>query len=244
MTSAAMSLTFIEQLHVVSQNSCTKESRPYLTGVSEKENVAILTRPSCKMWNCPACAARNAKRWIARVINHINRTGFLHGWRFMTITAHERWRGVSSVKNLRSGWKKLYNRIRRLYGVSDYVKVWEQHEDGSFHLHVLMDAPILKKWLKKNARSCGMGYQVDVQDVDNAGKVAGYISKYMVKSGLGLEYPRGLRRIEVSRTWLKLPDLKADTIISWFINQTREGQVRTAQVFYERGFEIVDTVKI
>jgi len=238
-----VSLNFIEQLQIISQNPCTKIGRPYLSGISEKERVVILTKPACKMWNCPACAARNAKRWIARVINHINRVGTVHGWQFFTLTAHEKWRGKdASVKNLRQGWKKLYNRLREEFGVSDYVRVWERHGDGSFHLHGLVDTPITKKWLKRNARACGMGYQVDVRPVDNAGKIAGYISKYMVKSGLGEEYPKGLRRIEVSRSWTKLPDLKADNIISWLINQTREGQERLAQGFFMRGFEIIDTV--
>lgn len=236
-------LNFIEQLHAIASSNCTKINRPFLTGVSEQDAIAILTRPSCKMWNCPSCAARLAKQWIARVINHINRTGG-ENWCFFTLTSHEKMRGVAlSVKCLRSGWKKLYNRIRRKFGVSDYVKVWERHEDGSFHLHGLMNINIKKRWLKDNARSCGMGYQVDIRPVSNAGQVAGYISKYMVKSGLSEEYPKGLRRIEVSRTWTRLPDLKAEILLKWLINQTRDGQVAMAQVFYERGFEIIDTVK-
>lgn len=238
-------LNFIEQLHAISTSNCAKENRPYLTGISEPDCIALLTRPSCKQWDCPSCAAKNAKRWIARVINHINRTGTVYGWHFFTLTAHEKMRGVSSsVKNLREGWKKLYNRILRKFGVSSYVKVWEAHNDGSFHLHGLMDAKIAKRWLKNNARECGMGYQVDIRTVSNAGQVAGYISKYMVKSGLGSEYPKGLRRIEVSRDWIKLPDLKADTLITWLINQTRDGQLRNAQHYYERGFDILDMVKV
>lgn len=237
-------LNFIEQLHAIANSNCIRENRPFLTGISEPQRLAILTRPSCKMWNCPSCGAKNTKRWIARIINHINRVGIVHGWKFFTITAHEKMRGIqSSVKNLREGWKKLYNRILRKFGVSSYVKVWEAHNDGSMHLHGLMDANIAKRWLKNNARECGMGYQVDVRPVENAGQVAGYISKYMVKSGLQNEYPKGLRRIEVSRDWTQLPDLKADTLLNWLLNSTREGQIATAQRFYERGFDILDMVK-
>lgn len=235
-------LTFIEQLHAISQSDCAAINRPFVTGVSETNAVAILMRPSCKMWNCQACGARNAKRWIARIINHINRVGG-ENWCFFTLTAHEKWRGaVASVANLRSGWKKLYNRILRRFGKLDYARVWEAHSDNSFHLHGLMCIKINKRWLKDNARQCGMGYQVDIQRVENAGQVAGYISKYMVKSGLKNEYPRGLRRIEVSRNWTKLPDLKADTVMIWLINQTREGQLAIAQDFFMRGFEIIDTI--
>lgn len=239
-------LNFIEQLHAVSQLFCNKVNRVFVTGISESERIAVLMRPPCKMWDCEACAARNGKRWIARILNHINRNDVVHGWRFFTLTAHENWRGeTASVKNLRQGWKKLYNRIRREFGVNDYVKIWERHKDGTFHLHGLMDAPITKKWLKKAARQCGMGYQVDIRRVDNAGKVAGYIAKYMLKSegGIGHKYPKGLRRVEVSRNWTRLPDLKADTVMNWILNQTREGQIQTASIYYRRGFDIIDSVK-
>jgi hypothetical protein len=240
-------LSFIEQLQKLSTQTCTKNNRPYLVGVSETDKIALLTRPPCKMWDCPACGAKNAARWIARIINHINRTG--GEWFMFTLTAHEKWRGaLASVKNLRQGWKKLYNRMRYEFGVSSYVKVWEMHKDGSFHLHGLINRTISKKWLKTNARQCGIGYQVEIHAVDNAGQVAGYISKYFLKSegqaqARKFVFPRGLRRIEVSRNWLKLPDLKADTLITWFVQTTREGQILRAGEFHNRGFEIIDNVK-
>lgn len=167
-----------------------------------------------------------------------------------TLTAHEKWRGRdASVKNLRQGWKKLYNRIRRAFGTNHYVKVWEMHEDGSFHLHGMVDAQISKRWLKRNARQCGIGYQVEIHLVDNAGKVAGYIAKYFMKSEFeqdkGEPFPKHLRRIEVSRSWVKLPDLQADSDWKWIVNQTRDGQLNTAHFYRtELRFEIVDTIKV
>jgi len=240
-------LSFIEQLQKLSTQLCVKNSRPYLVGVSETANIALLTRPACKMWDCPSCGAKNAARWIARIINHINRVGGT--WFMFTLTAHEKWRGaLASVKNLRQGWKKLYNRMRYEFGVSSYVKVWEMHKDGSFHLHGLVNRDISKRWLKKNARECGIGYQVEIHRVDNAGQVAGYISKYFLKSEGQVAtrkfiFPRGLRRIEVSRNWLKLPDLKADIVLQWHIQQTRDGQLRRAGEYHTRGYEIIDNVK-
>jgi hypothetical protein len=240
-------LSFIEQLHAVSQISCEKKGRPYLTGVSvELEKIALL-KPYCKTWSCPYCAARNARRWIARIIHGCNCMDTKDGWFMFTLTAHRKWRRRDkSVKNLRQGWKKLYNRIRRMFGTNHYVKVWEQHKDGSFHLHGLVDAQISKKWLKQSAVECGMGYQVDIHKVDNAGQVAGYIAKYFMKSEFesGQEFPKNLRRIEVSRSWIKLPDLRADTDWVWVINQTREGQLRNA--FHLKStyqFDVIDNVK-
>lgn len=250
-------LNFIEQLQMASQKFCEKESRPYLVGVSEADKTVVLTRPNCNQWNCTACAARNAKRWIARIINHINLNASM-SWKFVTLTAHEKYRGeAASVKNLRQGWKKFYNRMIWRYGTEDYAKVWERHADGSFHLHGLFgdslqdgqfwieDYPywrgISQRWAKNNARACGMGHQVKVRPVENAGQVAGYISKYMVKSEEIGGYPRDLRRIEVSRNWTKLPDLHADTLIQWIVQDTREGQLLRAGLYHTRGFDIIDT---
>jgi len=226
-------LSFIEQLHAECENVCQKENRPSMTGTNKMAKTAMLIRPNCKVWNCKSCAARNARYWIAKIINGVNKMDTENSWHMFTLTAHEKWRGRDkSVKNLRQGWKKLYNRIRRQFGVNYYVKVWEMHADGTFHLHGLIDAVIPTKWLKTNARQCGMGYQVEIHAVDNAGQVAGYICKYFLKSQGEItednQFPRNLRRIEVSRNWMSLPEPEGFMVFDWIINQTREGQLRNA----------------
>lgn len=246
-------ITIVEKSYLVrlaeliTSSQCIKDTRPYLTGIGETDKIALLTRPACKMWDCPHCAAKNAKRWIARIINHINKADTPNGWQMFTLTAHRKTRGeYKSVLNLRSGWKKLYNRMRYEFGVSEYVKVWERHKDRTFHLHgIVNNSDIDKKWLKENAVQCGMGYQIDIHEVDNAGQVAGYIAKYFMKAQSVSDnpYPKGLRRIEVSRNWMKLPDMQADNQFRWLINSTREGQERVAQEFYQRGFDILDLVQ-
>lgn len=240
-------LSFIEQLHAEALKLCHRPNRPYLSGVSVDHEIIMLMQPPCKCWNCPSCAARNARRWIARIIHGCNRMDTVNGWHMFTLTAHRKMRGRdASVKNLREGWKKLYNRIRRKYKTNHYVKVWEMHMDGTFHLHGLIDAVIQTRWLKNNAAECGMGYQVEIHPVDNAGQVAGYIAKYFLKSEAqqneGEQFPKNLRRIEVSRSWIELPSVKDDSFL-WVINQTRDGQLRVAfdmKQIYK--FEVVDKV--
>lgn len=241
-------LSFIEQLHAACENVCEKQNRPYLTGTNKKAKTAMLIRPNCKCWSCASCAMRNARYWIAKIINGVNKMDTVNSWHMFTLTAHEKWRKKdASVKNLRNGWKKLYNRIRREYGINYYVKVWEQHNDGTFHLHGLIDAVIPERWLKDNARGCGMGYQVEIHAVDNAGQVAGYICKYFLKSqgtiSVDNPFPKNLRRIEVSRNWLPLPEPQGFMVFDWVINKNREGQLRFAE-YYEthHNYHIVDTV--
>ena len=252
--------TLLEQLQMSFQSvDCSENKRPFLVGVSETTKQIVLLRPPCKKWSCPSCAARLANRWIARIIRYIDKNGHDDWWMF-TLTAHEKWRGrTQSVRNLRGGWKRLYNRMRYEFGVKDYAKVWECHADGSFHLHGIIRNPndtlfwledyppifphMTQRWLKDNARSCGMGYQVDFHNVENAGMVAGYIAKYFMKSETVGDYPKNMRRIEVSHGWDKLPDLREKTVLTWHIQDTRDGQLTRAQSYYNRGFDIIDKVR-
>lgn len=241
-------LSFIEQLQISSLSPCTKNEVPHLTGINENEHSAILVKATCKMWNCPTCAARAAKFWIAKVINGVNKLG--GNWYFFTITSNRYFRGTRSIKAIREGWKKLYNRILALYGKDAsslyYVKVWEQHKNGTFHLHLLANFPITRKWLKDNAHGCGLGYQAHVKSIDNAGQVAGYMAKYTLKNGFieqgGVAIPKGLRRIETSHKWPDFPRLKGSQY-EWIFDGTREAQLHRKSVLEILEYKIEDTVK-
>lgn len=242
-------LNFIEQLQISSQKPCTKTNRPYLVGVNENEKQSLLTRPNCKMWNCEPCASSNARLWIAKIINGINRLG--GEWSFLTLTAHRHHRKDKSVANLRQGWKKFYNRILAILGKNAenlyYCKVWEQHKDGGFHLHILLSVCFGTRWAKDNAAQCGLGFQADWRQINNAGQVAGYVSKYTLKNATvargDIQWPKGLRRIETSRNWPILPKKEQDSAWGWIVHATRTGQLISANEFYRRGFDIVDMVK-
>lgn len=239
-------LTFIEQLQISSNKPCTKLNVPYIVGVNENAKVCVLSKTTCKQWNCETCSFRNAARWIAKIINGVNRLG--GSWYFLTITANENWRGNKSITNIRQGWKKLYNRILALQGKKSlhiyYAKVWEQHKDGTFHLHLLINLKISSRWLKNNARSCGMGYSAKAIEVDNAGQVAGYIAKYSLKNASisrgGIAWPKGLRRIETSQKWPELDRTKKAEGLEWIIKFSRDEQLASANRYHLRGFDILD----
>lgn len=241
-------LSFIEQLQISSLKPCTKTNTPHLTGINQNEHKAILVKTACKMWDCETCAYRNARLWIAKIINGVNKIG--GEWSFVTITASKFHRGLASVKNLRAGWKLLYNRILATNGKKAsnlyYCKVWEQHKDGSFHLHILCNWYLPKRWYKDNAFRTGMGYQADSHTVDNAGQVAGYIAKYTLKNSSvarsGILMPKGLRRVETSHKWPVLPKIDTSTF-EWIFEASRASQLHRAGVLEWQGYEIKDTVK-
>jgi len=246
--STAGGLTFIEQLQKVSQERCTKLNTPYLIGVKQSEHKALLSKAACKCWDCETCGARNARRWLACVINGCNRLSLPLA--FLTITSHRRHRRYKSLACLRQGWKKLYNRILSRAKKSDeilyFCRIWEQHKDGSFHLHVLININFGTRWAKNNARACGLGHQADWRDIENAGMAAGYIAKYTLKNSTtsrgGIKWPKGLRRIETSRNWPKLE--KRDTYkgVEWGICLSKEYQSEVAGRLQAEGYEVIDLV--
>lgn len=223
-------LSLLEQLAERSVARCKNPKAPILFGYSKTNKKALVHRASCKQWNCEVCAARNARRAIALCINHINTVG--GQWYFMTITAHEHWRGSErSIENLRNNWHKLRKRMRAIHGGHfDYFRVFELHEDNSWHMHLITNASLpftsrenkhgkvkhRSKWLKDNARASGLGFMTDYQPLDNAGFAAHYVAKYMTKSTeTGENWLKGMRRYQTSQDWTQLPDLHEETEFEW-----------------------------
>jgi hypothetical protein len=246
--SAESGLRFIEQLQISSSKPCTKDNTPYLIGVNQNAKICLLTKASCQCWDCEPCAARNARKWIARIIMGCNQQDCQ--WSFLTITAHEKFRLSKSVANIRQGWKKIYNRILAKMGKTArsllYAKIWEQHKNGSFHIHILLNVCLGTRWAKNNARECGLGFQAEWHEVGNVGMAAGYIAKYSLKNasiqrGM-VGWPRGLRRIEVSRNWPKLPDLEQLHAFYWSQSTSREFQSEMAGKYQVQGFDVIDLV--
>jgi len=236
-------LSFIEHLHADAAQRCPNTVGSYVVGVNHSLRKTVIFTPNCKRWSCEICSLKNTKKWIARVINGVNELG--GKWYMLTLTSHEKMRGTSaSLKCLRTGFTKFAERLRRKYGTRHYVKVWEFHEDKTFHLHFLIDCAMPKKWIKDNARACGMGYQVDMHQVDNAGMVAGYIAKYTLKNAANLEnMPKNLRRIQCSLNFPKLPKLGGfDKDWTWVRCETEHGVFLNVQPVYERGYEVVGQI--
>lgn len=106
----------------------------------------------------------------------------------------------------------------------EYVRVFEKHKTGEFHIHLLLRAVVLDekkdiRWLKDTATKHGLGYKVDWQNIEHGGettKIASYITKYMSKDAQGMmDMPKGLRRIQTSTGIGALKPPKSDE--EWFV---------------------------
>lgn len=188
------------------------------------DNLYTMVRLRCKSWQCGYCAAKNRELWRSHLKKRIGKIGGL--WWFITLTAHENTRTPdTSLSNLRVGLDKLFKRLRRVYGRIDYVRVYEVHQTGAFHAHLVVQGlsarvavmagkngenyyrPAIgniwrrtwgiQTYFRRVAREVGMGYMVDVQNVETIPQVVNYVTKYMTKEAQNFNI-KGLRRIQAS----------------------------------------------
>jgi len=173
-------------------------------------NDLLVLRARCKQWSCEYCAPMNQTQWR----KHLNeRIGALGGdWSFMTLTAHAAAHdGGWTLHNLRDAYKPVYDRIRYCFGEQkpiDYVRVFEQHQSGEFHIHILWRINLspfteMNKWLKDTATAHGLGWKCEWKAAMQGSSAAGitrYITKYMTKAAQGaMDMPKGIRRIQTSQ---------------------------------------------
>lgn len=213
-----------------------------------QNNRRLLTRTRCKQWTCKYCAEVNRKQWNARIIDFINKHKDL-SWSWFTVTAHSAKRGAKkSLENLRGLWEKLVKRIKRNFdGKIHYVRVFEKHKDGSYHIHCIIsvhwtELKIRKSkdgkttshdvWLDKQIRELGGGFYSHAANFDgqHAGYIAGYVSKYMTKLDADYKAELGrIRHIQTSQGWDKL---ESESELEW---QMKSG-------YYER--DLIDDIKL
>lgn len=190
---------------LIQQDGCQAINRPMLRMINHELGQAVYFRPLCKSWTCPYCAPRRAWMWRKRAEYGSGVLVGTGGLDFVTVTSHEKLDAAASLAVLPHAWNKLNIRIKRAWDSPEYFAVPEQHQDGRWHLHVIVTARLKKKWWKDNARACGLGYQSDVQEVGDVGGVGNYVTKYLTKTLQNSNLPKGFRRVRLSRGWPSLP---------------------------------------
>lgn len=193
----------------IEQEGCPASGRPVLEFFSTELQQVVYFRPPCKSWTCPYCAPRRAWMWRKRAEYGSNVLNAVNIIEFVTLTSHERLSPAATLAVLPKAWINLNRRLKRTAGDTQYFSVPEQHKDGRWHMHLIVSMPIAlkKKWWKDNARACGMGYQSDVQEVESAGGVGGYVTKYLTKMLQNSNLPSGFRRVRLSHGWPKNPSV-------------------------------------
>lgn len=215
--------------------------------VADKDRDLLVARARCKMWSCPYCADVNRKQWRMRIYKAQDTLG--EEWAFVTLTAHSKAHADGdTLNNLQNGWKRLSARMRRRWGTFAYVRVYERHESGEWHWHMLVnfhfdDIRIRKHkngketpyspTLEKMARECSLGWYTHAENMRTVKGAAKYVTKYMSKSLE--ELPKGIRRIQTSQNF---PELTNESEYDWSIRAA----LYERDLFHieDRGGEMVD----
>jgi hypothetical protein len=182
----------------------------------------------CKRWDCPTCAAINARIHAVKVANGIYAlisAGVIP--QFVTLTLPGNIGRTRAFERLVDMWEKMSNRWRyaartvgkvKLDGLTidgDGMVEFEQSGGtplifaafvelqgrGVPHFHIISTFAPKERIVKDMAVASGMGYQVKVERVKRGAGVAWYISKYAGKTQGKMGLPKGFRRVRYSESW-------------------------------------------
>lgn len=171
--------------------------------------------PPCGLKKCPTCSEMARKRHVARISLAVQSDdGRELNWYFITGTARAKFHRKKMVDeglaSIRRAWSVVRKRLNRRYEVVVWVKVYERHKSGMYHLHAIvgiygtMDKNIIKKmWFEG-----GGGYQVDLKRLSRHSQIK-YIAKYATKSDVPI------RAIEYSRNFPKLAENNPESPLNW-----------------------------
>lgn len=198
---------------------------PVMMGVHAETKKGRVWRPACRRWSCPVCQVTRAQEWgFVALVGAVELQERGCALVFVTVTSHEKLNAEQSLYVWPKAWKKLRQRISRKYGEGEYFMVTERHKSGRLHVHAVTTWDIDYRWLKDNARECGLGHQVAAEDIGDAGIVVSYVAKYLAK--FGDQWPARWRRVRMSRKWPKLEEPKtSEGWRDWMLGNPSKSEV-------------------
>ena len=212
---------------------------PVMMGINQETKKGRIWRPPCRRWTCPVCRDKRAQEWgFVALVGAVELQE--RGCRliFVTVTSHEKLNAAQTLAAWPSAWKKLRQRIIRKHGPGDYYMVTERHRSGRLHVHAVVTWDIENRWLKDNARACGLGYMADTQAIDAAGIVVSYVSKYLTK--FADVWPKGWRRVRMSNSWPKLTEPSTENgWRDWMLGSPSKSEVQDhVHDYASAGYEV------
>jgi len=213
---------------------CPNQGTPYLYRDSHTDKTRHIVKARCKMWKCEYCSKVNRHQHYIRILNGCNEL-LSQGQElnFITITSHERLKTTESCLAVwRKSWRILRERLRRKHEkCSDYplcfFLVTEFHKDRRLHWHGVINCDISTRWLKDNARACGLGFQCKSTQLENAIQGTNYAIKYISKSLTNEDYPPKMRRITYSQSFPHKP--APDSSFEWQIPDAKTSLVEVIE---------------
>lgn len=200
--------------------SCETYWRVVLKAYDSLAHENYLYQPRCKMWKCVSCGRTQKLLWQAKIGNgyDVYEAQGITDWCMLTITSHEKNRTIARGLHVwPDAWKKLSARMRYRYPGVRYVLLPELHEDEAVHWHMIASHGVKTRFLKDNARQCGLGFMADSKPVRESYDAIRYVSKYVSKTIGAVDWPKWMKRIATSQQWPPLPpEEEYDTVdLDW-----------------------------
>lgn len=119
-------------------------NKVWLRRTDEKTRTIIHISPPCGRKSCAYCANEIRKDHYKRIAYVMTHKSDMQ-WFFVTTTGKSWWHKVDdksgvSLSEIRKVWAKFRKRLARKALPSDvlYVRVYEQHKSGVFHMHAII----------------------------------------------------------------------------------------------------------
>ena len=163
----------------------------------------MVVKIRCGRWDCPYCGKRKARRVFKRAMNggiaaEALRDGFrTYNIKLLTLTYGGKGKRATSTpaeaaREMQVGWAKLRKEITHLFGRFEFLKVFETHEDGWPHLHVVIcgesiaSAKVLGEIQRLWRYRYGFGF-VKLNWCQDPKQALKYIMKYLFKCPVQLK---------------------------------------------------------
>lgn len=152
-------------------------SEAILVNQGPSEGHATVLR--CKRWNCELCNPFNHRR-----IKRLAREGKPNT--FLTLTVNpSRYETVDeAARDLKTAWVNLRRAMERDFGIRHppFIAIFERTKAGWPHLHILLRCRfIAQAWYSRTMDRLIGAPIVDVRFIQDTGRVAAYVAKYISK---------------------------------------------------------------
>ncbi len=211
---------------------CVKSTNFYLVNTKTGKEIPL----DCRTYSCPDCGPIKVWRLRKYLTKYFETWGHIRFWTF-TLQYPPDMSEEKHQKLLALAWHKFITYVRRTKSLSkyqskfSYVKVYEPHKRGNWHLHVLINRYLSYDVLQPIWESCCM--QVLEREVHsgqcwvvgkrNPRQSANYVCKYITKTIKTVF--RNLRRYSTSHGIRLFPSKKSSG--DWIIVNLNLGLINS-----------------
>lgn len=140
----------------------------------------------CKRWSCELCRPLNHRR-IKRAAREGKPTTFLT----LTVNPARYETPDAAARDLKNAWLNLRRRMQKSFAMDrpPFIAIFEKTKTGWPHLHILMRCRFIsQKWFSNAMRDLIGAPIVDVRFIQDTGRVAAYVAKYISKAPEGFNH--------------------------------------------------------